>query len=56
MENKLRLLPSVDSLLNEGKIKELAKIFPHDLVVDLIRENLDLYRTLYRAGQRNAGS
>ena len=51
MENKLRLLPSVDSLLNEGKIKELAKIFPHDLVVDLIRENLDLYRTSISQGK-----
>ena len=39
------MLPSVDSLLNEEKIKELAAIFPHDLVVDLIRENLDSCRT-----------
>ena len=51
MENKLRRLPSVDNLLNEGKIKALAKIFPHDLVVDLIRENLDLYRTFIVQGK-----
>ena len=53
MENRLRLLPSVDSLLNEGKIKELAAIFPHDLVVDLIRENLNLYRTFIVQGKEN---
>ena len=51
MENKLRRLPSVDNLLNEGKFKALAKIFPHDLVVDLIRENLDLYRTFIMQGK-----
>ena len=53
MENRLRLLPSVDSLLSEGKIKELTKIFPHDLVVDLIRENLDLCRTFISQGKEN---
>ena len=51
MDNRLRLLPSVDSLFSEGKIKELAKIFPHDLVVNLIRENLDLCRTIIAQGK-----
>jgi L-seryl-tRNA(Ser) seleniumtransferase len=51
MDNRLRLLPSVDSLLSEGKIKELVKIFPHDLVVNLIRENLDLCRTIIAQGK-----
>ena len=51
MENKLRRLPGVDSLLNEGKIEELAKIFPHDLVVDLIRENLDCCRVIIAQGK-----
>ena len=51
MDNRLRLLPSVDSLLSEGKIKELAEIFPHDLVVNLIRENLDLCRTIIAQGK-----
>jgi L-seryl-tRNA(Ser) seleniumtransferase len=51
MGNKLRMLPSVDSLLNEGKIKELAAIFPHDLVVDLIRENLDYNRACISQGK-----
>ena len=51
MENLLRRLPCVDNLLNEGKIKALAKIFPHDLVVDLIGENLDLCRTFIMQGK-----
>jgi L-seryl-tRNA(Ser) seleniumtransferase len=51
MDNRLRLLPSVDSLLSEGKIKELAEIFPHDLVVNLIRENIDLCRIIIAQGK-----
>jgi L-seryl-tRNA(Ser) seleniumtransferase len=51
MENKLRLLPGVDRLLNAGQIKKLGKIFPHDLVVDLIRENLGCYRSLISQGK-----
>ena len=51
MENKLRLLPGVDRLLNEGKIKKLTEIFPHDLVVDMIRENLECCRTLISQGK-----
>jgi L-seryl-tRNA(Ser) seleniumtransferase len=45
MENILRCLPSVDKILSEKKIKALEAAFPHHLVVDLIRENLDFYRT-----------
>ena len=51
MENNLRLLPGVDRLLNEEKIKRIIYIFPHDLVVDLIRENLDFYRTAVSQGK-----
>jgi L-seryl-tRNA(Ser) seleniumtransferase len=45
MENQLRLLPSVDKLLGDSKIRKLEKVFPHDMVVTLIRENLDYYRS-----------
>ncbi|MGP8078919.1 MAG: L-seryl-tRNA(Sec) selenium transferase [Dehalococcoidales bacterium] len=51
MENKLRLLPGVDRLLNEGKIKKLTEIFPPNLVVDMIRENLECCRTLISQGK-----
>jgi L-seryl-tRNA(Ser) seleniumtransferase len=44
MGNELRLLPSVDRLLKEEKIRQLLEIFPHDLVVELVRENLANYR------------
>jgi L-seryl-tRNA(Ser) seleniumtransferase len=45
MGNELRLLPGVDRLLKEEKVRQLLEIFPHDLVVELIRENLAGYRT-----------
>jgi L-seryl-tRNA(Ser) seleniumtransferase len=44
MENMLRQLPSVDKLLSENRIKALEKVFPHLLIVDLIRENLNACR------------
>ena len=51
MENKLRQLPSVDKLLGEPKVKELEKLFPHDLITDLIRENLACYRAAIGKGK-----
>jgi L-seryl-tRNA(Ser) seleniumtransferase len=51
MVNKLRELPSVDKILSQAKIKELAAIFPQDLVVDLVRENLAGYRASVAQGK-----
>jgi L-seryl-tRNA(Ser) seleniumtransferase len=51
MENKLRALPSVDRLLGEDRIKDLAKLFPRELVVDLARETLENARTGLAAGR-----
>ncbi len=53
MENKLRQLPSVDKLLAEKAIRDLSSStgFPHELVVSIIRENLDGYRTAISRGQ-----
>ena len=51
MENKLRQLPSVEKVLNEPAIKNLEDVFPHDLIVSLVRENLDCYRALISGGQ-----
>jgi L-seryl-tRNA(Ser) seleniumtransferase len=50
MENKLRRLPSVDKLLGYQNIKNLEIIFPHRLISDLVRENLDCYRTRISQG------
>jgi L-seryl-tRNA(Ser) seleniumtransferase len=51
MVHRLRSLPSVDKILGQAKIKELAAIFPPDLVVDFIRENLAAYRASVSEGQ-----
>jgi L-seryl-tRNA(Ser) seleniumtransferase len=44
MENKFRSLPSVDKLLSDSRIKQLGDIYPHSLLVDLIRQRLDQER------------
>jgi L-seryl-tRNA(Ser) seleniumtransferase len=46
MENNMRHLPSVDKILGDEKIKSLESSFPHHLIVDLVRENLEFYRSL----------
>jgi L-seryl-tRNA(Ser) seleniumtransferase len=51
MENKLRQMPSVDRVLNEPEIKALEKVFPHALIVDLIRENLNISRAAALQGK-----
>jgi L-seryl-tRNA(Ser) seleniumtransferase len=54
MENKFRGLPSVDKLLGENSIKDLEKTFPHELIVSLIRENLDNVRASANQGRQMA--
>ena len=44
MENNLRRLPSVDKVLSDPRIRALESSFPHDLIVSLIREELDCCR------------
>ena len=39
-ESSFRALPSVDRLMSDARIKQLENRFPHDLLVDLIRERL----------------
>jgi L-seryl-tRNA(Ser) seleniumtransferase len=51
MENKLRHLPSVDKLLSEQSIKDLETSFSHDLIVEIIRENLGCYRAAILKGK-----
>ncbi|MCJ7523367.1 MAG: L-seryl-tRNA(Sec) selenium transferase [Dehalococcoidia bacterium] len=50
MENRFRSLPSVDSLMSEAGIGQLRSAYPHDLVVDLIRQQLGLARISIAAG------
>ena len=44
MENKFRNIPSVDKLLSELKINRLEELYPHDLIVDLVRKHLEQER------------
>ena len=41
MESELRRLPSVDRVMSQDRIRELAEVYPHDMLVDLIRHHLD---------------
>ncbi|MBE0481436.1 MAG: L-seryl-tRNA(Sec) selenium transferase [Dehalococcoidia bacterium] len=50
MESRFRCLPSVDSLLSEARIRQLGEVYPHDVVVDLIRKDLDRNRALIAGG------
>jgi L-seryl-tRNA(Ser) seleniumtransferase len=51
MENNLRRLPSVDKILADTRIKALESSFPHDLIVSLIREELDCCRASVSRGR-----
>ncbi|MBM3155680.1 MAG: L-seryl-tRNA(Sec) selenium transferase [Chloroflexi bacterium] len=46
MENKFRSLPGVDKLLSDSRIKQLGDSYPHDLLVDIIRQRLEHARHL----------
>jgi len=46
MENKFRSLPGVDKLLSDSRIKQLTDSYPHDLLVDIIRQRLEHARHL----------
>jgi L-seryl-tRNA(Ser) seleniumtransferase len=50
MENRFRCLPSVDRLMSEDMIKQLRDEYPHDLLVDLIRQHLEQDRVSIALG------
>lgn len=50
MENRFRRLPSVDRLMSEDMIKQLRDEYPHDLLVDLIRQHLEQDRVSIALG------
>jgi L-seryl-tRNA(Ser) seleniumtransferase len=54
MEKELRSLPSVDKVLNDGRFSGVAKNYPHDLVVSVIRETLEQARQSILAGKSPA--
>ena len=54
MTSEFRRLPSVDRLLTEERIKELAKEYPHDRLVGVIRQCLEGERLAITAGKPSA--
>src|SRR3990172_1911090 len=54
MSSEFRRLPSVDRLLTEERIQELAKDYPHDLMVGVIRRCLGKERLAIAAGKPSA--
>jgi L-seryl-tRNA(Ser) seleniumtransferase len=41
MDSELRHLPSVDRVISEERIQRLRELYPHDLIVDLVRQRLE---------------
>jgi len=52
MKDELRLLPSVDKLLSEEKVRQLQKEYPNMSIVNSIREQLQSVRLSITAGNR----
>ena len=46
MENEFRRLPGVDTVISDERISRLAARYPHDLLVILVREQLEKAREL----------
>jgi L-seryl-tRNA(Ser) seleniumtransferase len=51
METEFRRLPSVDKVLADERLLEAASRYPHDLLVDVIRECLDRERLSVAVGK-----
>lgn len=51
MEKDFRHLPSVDRVLSDERLSRLAESYPHDLLVSVIRKQLELERLSIAAGQ-----
>jgi L-seryl-tRNA(Ser) seleniumtransferase len=45
MTSQFRSLPSVDRLLAEDAVKELAAIYPRDLIISVVRRSLEIERS-----------
>ena len=50
MSSEFRRLPSVDKLIFEERIKRLEETYPHELVVGLVRQQLERIRLSITAG------
>ena len=50
MNSEFRRLPSVDRVISEERIKQLEGTYPHELLVNLVRQHLERYRLAVTAG------
>ncbi len=50
MSSEFRNLPSVDKLISDKRIKRLAGSYPHELIVNLVRRQLELERLAIASG------
>jgi L-seryl-tRNA(Ser) seleniumtransferase len=51
MSSQFRNLPSVDKLVSDDRIRQAAEKFPHDLIVSLVRQQLDSERAAIGEGK-----
>ncbi len=51
MDSEFRLLPGVDKVLSEARIKQLESIYPHDLLVSVVRQQLEQARLAIATGK-----
>jgi L-seryl-tRNA(Ser) seleniumtransferase len=52
MDSEFRRLPSVDRLISEERIKRLARDYPHELLLNLARQQLERERLAIAAGNK----
>ena len=50
MDSELRRLPSVDKVISDERIKLLRELYPHDLIVNLVRRRLEADRLAITRG------
>ncbi len=51
MSSEFRHLPSVDKLISDERLRQLAESYPHDLLVSLVRQELDSERQAISKGK-----
>jgi L-seryl-tRNA(Ser) seleniumtransferase len=51
IKNEFRRLPGVDTVVSDERIARLAARYPHDLLVNLVREQLEKARELISSGK-----
>lgn len=51
MISELRRLPSVDKVISDERIKRLRELYPHDMVVNLVRQQLEQARLAITQGK-----